>query len=113
MQRKRHILARRKLEALRNAVGRELRSRGGVEIENPADPIDRVLASIDRDATLANLHRTAGQYKEIVHALNRIDAGEYGLCEDCDEAISSNRLKAVPWARRCIACQDARERQAA
>lgn len=29
-----------------------------------------------------------------------------GFCEDCDELIPQQRLLAVPWARRCVACQE-------
>ena len=29
-----------------------------------------------------------------------------GFCEDCDELVPQQRLLAVPWARRCVACQE-------
>ena len=38
-------------------------------------------------------------------ALRRLDDGEYGLCEDCGEEIMAGRLKALPFARRCLSCQ--------
>ena len=38
-------------------------------------------------------------------ALQRLEEGEYGLCEDCRRPISEERLKALPFARRCIDCQ--------
>ncbi|HJR75526.1 MAG TPA: TraR/DksA C4-type zinc finger protein [Nitrospiraceae bacterium] len=38
-------------------------------------------------------------------ALQRLDEGAYGLCEDCRRPISEERLKALPFARRCIDCQ--------
>jgi DnaK suppressor protein len=40
---------------------------------------------------------------EIDAALQRIDSGEYGICESCGDAIEERRLDAVPWARRCFA----------
>jgi len=45
--------------------------------------------------------------REITDALHRIDAGLYGTCLECEEAISPKRLNAVPWARYCVSCQDA------
>ena len=38
-------------------------------------------------------------------ALQRLDEGTYGLCEDCLNPITEERLKAMPFARRCIDCQ--------
>ena len=43
---------------------------------------------------------------QINEALIRVETGEFGLCIDCGESISLKRLKAVPWASRCIACAD-------
>jgi DnaK suppressor protein len=45
--------------------------------------------------------------REIGDALHRIDQGAYGVCMECDEPISPKRLDAVPWARYCVACQEA------
>ena len=43
-------------------------------------------------------------------ALQRIDDGIYGICEDCGDVISEARLDANPCARRCIECQSDYER---
>ena len=45
--------------------------------------------------------------REISDALHRIDAGQYGVCLECEEAISTKRLEALPWARYCVTCQEA------
>ena len=41
-------------------------------------------------------------------ALARLRDGEYGLCAQCDAEIPFDRLRAEPWARRCVACEGAR-----
>ncbi len=41
---------------------------------------------------------------EIYDALKRIEDGTYGICESHDEQIPKQRLKAIPWARYCVAC---------
>jgi DnaK suppressor protein len=46
------------------------------------------------------------QLKLIEAALARIDSREYGVCTDCENAIASARLEAIPWATRCVACQE-------
>lgn len=42
-------------------------------------------------------------------ALRRLDDGAYGLCEDCGIEITAGRLKALPFARRCLSCQQQAE----
>lgn len=44
------------------------------------------------------------------HALQRIQHGTYGTCEDCGGPIGEERLDANPCARRCIDCQSDYER---
>jgi RNA polymerase-binding transcription factor DksA len=39
---------------------------------------------------------------EIEAALQRIDAGTYGVCDGCGKPIGAERLAAIPWARLCI-----------
>jgi len=49
---------------------------------------------------------------EIDAAIERIGRGSYGHCEDCGHAIGRLRLRAMPEARRCAACDDVREASA-
>ena len=44
--------------------------------------------------------------REVSDALRRIEKQTYGVCMECEEAISPKRLDAVPWARFCVACQE-------
>ena len=47
---------------------------------------------------------------EIDAALKRIEDGTYGICTNCGEQISAERLEALPWATLCIDCARDRER---
>lgn len=47
---------------------------------------------------------TKHEIEEIRLALSRIESGHYGQCTACGEAISRERLKALPSATRCIRC---------
>ena len=52
----------------------------------------------------------------IDRALERLDEGHYGMCDDCGEDIAESRLRALPFAERCRRCEELREdveRQAA
>ncbi|KPV52608.1 conjugal transfer protein TraR [Kouleothrix aurantiaca] len=44
-------------------------------------------------------------------ALERIDAGTYGICERCGKPINPERLEALPYATHCITCQAEIERE--
>jgi RNA polymerase-binding protein DksA len=49
--------------------------------------------------------------ERVEHALERLDAGEYGQCERCGREIPFERLEALPYATFCITCQVAVERE--
>ncbi|HAX42843.1 MAG TPA: molecular chaperone DnaK, partial [Solibacterales bacterium] len=44
-----------------------------------------------------HLQRSAERYRLIDQALKRIEEGEYGVCQECEEKISAKRLQAIPW----------------
>ena len=46
------------------------------------------------------------QLRLVEEALDRLDTGDYGTCLACDEPIAEKRLRALPWARYCVTCQD-------
>jgi len=42
-------------------------------------------------------------------ALDRLDRGTFGSCQDCGRAIEKKRLRAIPWAQLCLKCEEAKE----
>lgn len=62
-------------------------------------------------------HLLSGREREkltaIDEALLRIADGTYGTCEECGKKIHKERLKIMPFARNCVACQSDIEKQAA
>ena len=42
-------------------------------------------------------------------ALARLQGGKFGVCSVCEREIPFDRLRAEPWALRCVACEGARE----
>jgi len=46
---------------------------------------------------------------ELNDAMKKIEDGTFGFCEDCKGPIAKGRLKAVPYARLCVSCQEKRE----
>ena len=74
-----------------------------------ADPLDRVTVESDRIWTLRIRDRESKLIKKIRQSLEDIENGEYGICEDCGEDISIERLKARPVTSFCISCKTKRE----
>lgn len=72
---------------------------------------DDAAAETQRQADVTHLARSATALRDIESALSRLDAGEYGLCLDCDEPIDLRRLQAHPAALRCAGCQQDYEKQ--
>jgi len=96
------ILARKEAE-----LARVLRNRDGIAIEKSADQMDEIQYASERVLAIRNVDRESILLREVKAALRRIRDGSFGTCIDCEWAISPKRLAAVPWAARCIACQEA------
>ncbi|WP_299873093.1 TraR/DksA C4-type zinc finger protein [uncultured Cocleimonas sp.] len=68
-------------------------SEQAVEREN-----DEVVDQLEND--------TREELEQVQHAIKRIENGTYGICAKCEEEISPQRLKAIPYATLCINCAD-------
>jgi DnaK suppressor protein len=88
-----------------------LRKRDGIAIEKSADQMDEIQYASERDLAIRNVDRESAMLRHVKAALGRIRAGSFGDCIECESAISPKRLAAVPWAPRCIQCQNAADRE--
>jgi DnaK suppressor protein len=61
--------------------------------------------AVDRERDLALSAQALGAVEEIDDALRRIDRKTYGACERCHQPIPKARLRALPYARLCVACK--------
>lgn len=66
-------------------------------------------ASREGGADVALLEALDQSLKDIEAAIGRLHTGRYGLCSVCDGPIPTARLKAVPFATRCVPCQEGHE----
>jgi DnaK suppressor protein len=92
-------------------VARQLGLREEAVVEQNADAMDQIQAAEAREFALQNLDRYGRHLREVDAALRRMDSGDYGLCIDCEGEIGPNRLRAVPWAERCVRCQERTEQR--
>jgi RNA polymerase-binding protein DksA len=64
----------------------------------------------DREFSLGLASNERDILYRIDAALEKIKDGSFGFCEECEKPISKTRLKAVPYAKLCIKCQEADEK---
>ncbi len=78
-----------------------LNDSGGMASDQ-ADDADAMSDAERNQAVLRNSQVLLGQ---VDAALARLDAGTYGICENCGKEIGSRRLEALPYATLCVECQ--------
>ena len=77
----------------------------------PGDSGDESMANALADFNVSILDRQIQGLRDIEAAFRRIENEEYGVCIDCGGEIGFDRLMAYPTAKRCIVCQERREKQ--
>ena len=97
---------------LANSIATDLRERergsdASADDDDFVDLAQEVAIQEDREAVLDVLRRDLRAFDQ---AWQKAEAGTYGVCEDCGEGISVERLEFVPEATLCVACQTRRER---
>lgn len=70
---------------------------------------DRGSDNFARDMLIGILQNSEAEICDIDLALEKIDAGTFGVCENCNSRIAKSRLKALPFARLCIKCRELEE----
>ncbi len=81
--------------------------------EPSGDIYDQASSERDRELGLLLGDREREKLHNIEEALMKIEEGEYGICEECEEEIPIGRLKVMPFARYCVKCKADIEKQQA
>jgi DnaK suppressor protein len=77
---------------------------GGDEVA--ADMVDMATNASTKEFLYSLSNAEREMLKSVEDALERLDGGDYGACEECEEKMTKKRLDAIPWARYCVACQE-------
>jgi DnaK suppressor protein len=101
----------RDLQPLLNARRHLLQAALSTRPRDP-DPIDAAHEQEEETLLVALLDYDQSVQSQVAEALARVESGEYGLCVDCGHAIPPARLHALPFALRCLPCQERFEREA-
>ena len=90
---------------------RAARSSEAEESESEAPDLgDRALSTVSRDLRYQLSTGERDVVRRIDWALGQVTEGTYGLCVHCGSEVQLGRLRAVPWARHCIDCQELQDR---
>lgn len=78
-----------------------------ITASNPdsGDAMDEAQVSAVRDIECAMRQRRFDRVRQLARALDRLNAGEYGVCVECGGPVSLARLRALPEVETCIGCQ--------
>lgn len=63
--------------------------------------------AVERLSQIAAHDRLQATLAHVVRAQEKLVDGTYGACDRCGEDVPPERLEAMPWATRCVACSDA------
>jgi len=115
----RHDSLRRVLEERRRTIVADLRQ--GIRQSCDGDAVDRADGVLDAadigelacqdEIRFALIDMKAETLVRIDDALSRLADGRYGSCDDCGSDIPEARLRAMPFAVRCLRCQESREHE--
>ncbi len=101
--------------ALREEIGQaetKIAARLGDAVSEAGDDeADASSKLFEREHELAITRNTRELLEQTEHALARIEAGTYGVCESCGKPIGKARLLAFPRATLCVECKQRQERR--
>ena len=101
-ERARYVRSADALKAEADALANE-REPGDVQFDEESGEGDTL--NVERDRLLLVASEARAKVAEIDAALDRVDAGTYGRCENCGDPIPKARLQAFPRATLCVACK--------
>jgi DnaK suppressor protein len=76
-----------------------------------ADEGDQATAEYERQTLSFKAAGARQTLSALQQALERMRQGTFGECAQCGSYIERKRLEAIPWARYCVKCQEAREQR--
>lgn len=100
---------------MREDLVREIARRSKATTEGVMPDIGDILDSVSEERTreldMILTDREKKKLNQIDDAIDRIEDGSYGMCEECAVKIPKGRLKVMPFAKYCVECQEKNERE--
>jgi DnaK suppressor protein len=98
------------LKEIRNEISKYIKGETRQLVDTALDDGDWSVVDLSEDISLRHLSAHRETLQKIDESIRKLNEGTYGLCEDCGDVISAERLKILPFAIYCIDCQERREK---
>jgi DnaK suppressor protein len=105
-----HAMLLERQRELQSVLQRRVRQAPAGRPAGAVDDTEQAEADVQEDIEVALIQMKGEALEQVRDALVRLESGEYGNCVDCSSEIAEGRLRAIPFAVRCTACEGARER---
>ena len=99
-----HVLGRRRLSGCRERVGGTAPTGDQSGISFGKRVGEGTSIAVERLSQVAAHERLQAMLDDVRRAQDKLAEGSYGSCDRCGTAIAPERLEALPWAVRCLAC---------
>lgn len=75
-------------------------------LDDTQDVADQAVASYQKEFLFTQGTQGHAEMQLVRQALERLEDGSFGECQNCGETIGAKRLEALPWTPYCITCQE-------
>jgi DnaK suppressor protein len=101
-----------RLAEMKRDITKNVEDKKNLDLLEPevGDSIDQATQSLDKEILFELSDNERKMLGDIEAALRKMEKGTYGDCEHCKRQIEKKRIKALPSARYCMACQSGSER---
>ena len=103
------------LNEMKTDIAKNVADKKNLDLLEPevGDSIDQATQSLDKEILFELSDNERKMLRDIESALRKMEKNTYGLCEHCKNLIEKKRIKALPSARYCMACQSGSEKNRA
>ena len=107
-RRQKQQVAKRLADKLTELTGKTDR-RSELKAERLNDPDEETRLRQDLDVAVSVINTDWETAKAVEQALDLLETGEYGTCQDCGDPINPKRLDAIPWTTLCVSCKESHD----
>ncbi len=107
-RRQKQQIEKRLADKLAELTGKTDR-RSELKAERLNDPDEETRLRQDLDVAVSVINTDWETAKAVEQALNLLETGEYGICQECGDPINPKRLEAIPWTTLCVSCKEAHD----